>query len=159
RFDHVASAMMDKAAVSQLGLRDAGMQAAIAQELVAPMKAQPAPVAPLCQAYELRACGVSIQHHPTYPLSIGARGVSASMAAAAIGDSCGRAAVHASRSRSPTVARRPPAGAKAPVCHAFPSPGSAESGRSPLLVIPSGASTLSRVRSQNGAVAAAASAC
>jgi hypothetical protein len=70
-------------------------------------------VAPLCQAYERRLCGPSIQHQPTYPLFIAARGVSASTAAAN-GDSCGRAATHVSRSRSPTVARRPPAGAKAP---------------------------------------------
>src|SRR5450631_4379630 len=130
----------------------------MAPELLARMKAHAAPVAPLCQATGGLADGRIIQHQPTYPLFIGARGVRAATAAAGNGDSPGRAAIHASRSRSAAVTRRPPAGANAPRVHAPAGTASAAVGRSPLLVMPSGVSTRVRARSQYGRAAAAASA-
>lgn len=148
-----------RAALSQGGWRGAGMQLAMAHELLAPMKAHPAPVAPLCHAPGRWPAGLSIQHQPTYPLLMAARGVRASAAAAGNGESPGRAATHANRSRSSTVARKPPAGANAPRSQALPGTASADVGRSPLLVMPRGVSTRIRASSQYGSAAAVASAC
>ena len=148
-----------RAALSQWAWRGAGTQLAMAPELLPPMKAHPAPVAPLCQAPDPAPAGLSIQPQPTYPFPMAARGVRASAAATGNGESPGRAATHANRSRSSTVARNPPAGTNAPRSQALPGTASTDAGRSPLLVMPRGVSTRSRASSQYGSAAAVASAC